>query len=105
MKTSDLGCGAHLGGVPIEWEELLATLRASRSFQRYYGRNLILPGLGHLMCELRQNLKKKNLADLAAFVSGYGDVPETRCQRSDADKRAAAERIAEYALPLRERFL
>ena len=96
VSPRDLGTGAHLGAVPIDWYNLQNTLYHSATFREWYGGRIRILDLGHLVCEIRQNLHKQSLADLAGFVRG---VKRKGAPVGDHElKRDAAKRVARYAL-------
>ena len=101
VKEKDLGTGAHLGSVKLNWHKLRKRLNNSGEFRKWFGGRIKLLDLGHLVCELRQNFKKRNLADFETFLREFS---LKRCPGSaSADlrgrKRKAAVLLANYAVP------
>ena len=99
-KETDLGTGAHLGSVKFNWHKLGKRLNNSGEFRKWFCGRIKLIDLGHLVCELRQNFKKHNLADFEAFLKEFS---LKRCPGSaSADlrgrKRKAAVLLANYAV-------
>ena len=68
VSPRDMGTGAHLGEVSIDWYDLQQALYHSSTFQHWYGGRISFIDTGHLVCEVRQSPQKDSLADLAAFV-------------------------------------
>ena len=97
IAVRDLGHGATLGDVVIPWESLLDTLRNNRVFRRLYGGRITLVGLGHLVCEVRQNVYKRDCRDLSVFVKKFGGADRNDAQPQESAKRKAAIALAAYA--------
>eukprot|EP00973_Karenia_brevis_P090891 12404865-Karenia_brevis.AAC.1 len=96
VKIDDLGTGAlKLGDtkLDIDWEHLLGQLNDCSQFRFYYEGRISLLGLGHLMCETRQNVAKSSMADFLALGAG-----EKTGEDRMIVKRGAAVAIAEYAI-------
>ena len=70
----------------------------SSTFQYWYGGRISALGLGHLVCEVRQNLHKKSLADLGAFVRGIKRKSVSSNHHRRFIQRDTAKRVARYAL-------
>ena len=58
-----------------------------------------MAGLGHIVCELRQNCGKEGLEDLAHFVKDLKNKPTEISRHKAIDaKREDAQKMAAYAL-------
>ena len=91
--------GTYIGDIEIPWEALQTKLYHSRTFQTYYGGRISLAGLGHIVCELRQNCGKEGLEDLAHFVKDLKNKPTEISRHKAIDaKREDAQKMAAYAL-------
>ena len=81
----DLGTGAVLGDVPIDWSELHRVLWEGSTFRTYYKGRIPLLDLGHLVCEVRQNVKSSSRDDLSHFVETFGDPDNCNQRARSAD--------------------
>ena len=71
VTPTHLGTGAHLGSVEIDWCALRERLNEDSQFRVWFGGKVSLLDLGHLVCEVRQNFKKRFLSEFEAFLTTF----------------------------------
>jgi hypothetical protein len=79
------------------WSNLQEVLSSDSQFRHWFDCRPCILDVGHLVCEFRHNCNKSSKQDLALFSRTFGK--RTMGEGGGCRKRAAAEKLAAYALP------